>query len=273
LTEIENELNSVFLAFPTRTSLSLPRILKRVSINWDSSSDTGSFSSDFAGASQGKSYSLSGDESGSADGSVSVSPSFEVDIEEIYANNIPTTSYFFFLKYPVTLSDILARVGGGVSAWPVFKPQSHVLSAVGQSATVSVRGTASASSSGSSENYSTSRTRGSGFGKKKASQTTTITIPPTIHGQIPITNSGSRSSQTSASINIGWTSGFNFPNVTVDRTESIGVNGSGPTTIPTVSGPTDVPRSGLYLIDSRVEIYQYGFARVYAEVLNAGVFA
>jgi hypothetical protein len=272
LNAVKSELDAVFLSFPTRTSLSLPKILKSVSIIWDGSKDDASFSSDFEGFTSGTSGSLSGSESGRASSQASVSPAFVVDMEEIYANNIPTTSYFFFLPYPVKLEDILTKVGGGVAAWPIFKPASHVLAAFGESARVSVEGSASASSSFSPTSSSFDRTTGKGGSYARGQQTVTITIPPSIHGSISIQNSGTKNYSGVASFNIGW-AGSNFPSVFVSDTKTVEVNGTGPTSIPSVSGPTDIPRSGLYLIDSRVEIYQYGYARIYAEVLDASIFA
>jgi hypothetical protein len=272
LDAVKSELDAVFLSFPTRTSLSLPKILKSVSIIWDGSKDDASFSSDFEGFTSGTSGSLSGSESGRASSQASVSPAFVVDMEEIYANNIPTTSYFFFLPYPVTLQDILTKVGGSTVPWPIFKPVSHVLAAFGESARVSVEGSASASASFSPTSSSSDRTTGKGSSYARGQQTVTITIPPSIHGQITIENTGEQNYSGGASFEIGWF-GDNFPSVNVSDTKTVEVNGTGPTSIPSVSGPTDIPRSGLYLIDSRVEIYQYGYARVYAEVLDASIFS
>lgn len=268
---VQEELDSIFLSFPTRTSLNLPKILKSVRIIWDGAKGDGSYASNFDGFTRGTSGSLSGSESGRAQASASVSPGFVLDIEEVYATNIPTTSYFFFLKYPITLDDIFSKVNA--SPWPIFKPVSRTLTAFGQSASVSVEGAASASSRFSPENVSADKTEGSGYSKSVNEETKTITIPPCINSQITVQNDGSKSYSGFASFNIGWTGRGGFPSVSVLNSDSITVNGKGPISIPAVNGPTDIPRSGLYLIDSRVEIYQYGYARVYAEVLDASIFS
>ena len=262
------------LSFPTRTSLSLPKVLKSVIIKWDGSAENSVFDSEWEGSAIGESWSLSANEAGRATATASVSPSFEIDIEDIYANNIPTTSYFFFLPYPVTIEQILEKVGA--EAWPIFKPRSHVIWATGKTIKVSLDGSASASTSFSQTSTSSDLNEGLGSGSALSLQTQSVTIPPSIHPQITILETGTKKFTCKASINIGWDyendNGALRPASVVDEIEGE-VEGSNVITILAVDGETDIPRSGKYLIDSKVEIYQYGFAKIYAEVLDASLFA
>ena len=281
LDAIEQELESIMLQFPTRTSLSLPPVLKGVTVVWSDAKEDGSYTSSgsapIIAGSDGRSIS----ESGSASASSSVKPDFKIDMEQVYANNIPTTSYIFFLKYPVTLADILAKIGGGVQQWPVFKPQSHTLVAKGQAKSVRVSASAShsytkvrevnggaGSGQGGATTYAISKSTGSGFGGSVQNIPSVATIPPCLHRQINIGSSGQNSQTGAADISFNWGEALSISNVSRDAFS----RGQLPTNLGPTS-PSDIPRRGLYLIDSRVELYQYGFARIYAEVLNASIFA
>jgi hypothetical protein len=271
LEAIEDELDSIMFEFPTRTSLSLPPVLKSVTVVWSSGSDNGQYISIGSApniiGSNGRSIS----ESGSASASASVKPDFKIDMEQIYANNIPTTSYIFFLKYPVTLNDILNKIGGGVQQWPVLKPQSHTLVAKGQTSAASVNGSAShsitkVSEVGGTSTFAVSESRGSGRSGSIQITNSIATIPPCLHRSITIGSSGSSGSSGSATISFSWSGAFAFSD-----NKGAGASGQLPENL-SATTPSDIPRSGKYLIDSRVELYQYGFARIYAEVLDASLF-
>ena len=267
---IKEQLSSILLEFPTRTNLSLPPILKSVNVIWNSVKEDAKFESDFTGFSNGTSYSLSADEDGDSSATITVNPSFRIELEEVYGNNIPTTSYFFFLPYPVTIASILEKVNA--LQWPVLKPVSNVLSATGESKTVQVRATVNAGVSVSPTNQTSTKKIGTGHSYRASITTETITIPPCLHGYVPITDVGSKTATAKAEVDVGWPSAYNFPVVNVKTTKTIDVAGSTPQGL-SQTDPDDIPREGRYLIDSRVEIYQYGYAKVYAEVLDASVFA
>ena len=279
LEAIEQELDSIMLEFPTRTTLSLPPVLKGVTVIWSDAEEQGLYTSSgqapIISGSEGRSIS----ESGSASASSSVRPDFKIDMEQIYANNIPTTSYVFFLKYPVTIQDILNKIGGGVIQWPVFKPQSHTLVAKGQSKTVRVSASGSHSytkvrevgggaGQGGATSYAISKSSGSGYGGSVQNIAALATIPPCLHGTIIIGSSGDTTASGSANVSFNWGEALN-----VSRARSANSSGTMPSNLVPTS-PPDIPRNNQkYLIDSRVELYQYGFARIYAEVLNSSIFA
>jgi hypothetical protein len=275
LESIESELNSVFLEFPTRATLSLPPVLRNVEIVWSSAQEDGNYVSTgsvpITGLGSG-----SVSETGSASCSATVRPEFIIEMEDVYANNIPTTSYIFFLKYPVTLSDILTKVNA--LQWPVFRPRSHTIVATGESRSVRVAASGSYSISGVKELtdpvagsygkvYLISRTNGEGYSGKVEEIVTTASIPPSLNGGIFVQQRNSNTATGTATINFNWGGG-----VSANENRSANATGSYAGGL-TSTSPPDIPRSGRYLIDSKVDLYQYGFARVYAEVLDASIFS
>jgi hypothetical protein len=273
LEAIEAELGSINLQFPTRTSLSLPPVLKKITVVWSDSKEDGSYSSTGSGATSGVG-SLSISESGSATASASVRPDFQMDMEQVYANNIPTTSHIFFLKYPVTLNDILNKIGGGVQQWPVLKPESHTLVASGASKSVKVNASGSFSYTRSeprkdgTSSSSVSESKGDGEGFSVQNIISVATIPPCLHGNVTIDELGTKKVKGTATITFSW----GGTGVAPSNTKFVDIEGKKPSNLSPTS-PDNIPRNGKYLIDSRVELYQYGFARVYAEVLDATLFA
>ena len=287
LTTIETELNKVSLEFPTRTSLSLPPVLKRAEVVWSKSSENGKYSSKgvfpspFVGSS-------SVSESASASGSSSVKPEFIIDLEEVYANNIPTTSYIFFLKYPVTLANILAKVGDitkkTVTQWPVFQPRSTILVASGESKTLRASASGSYSLSGirlseaaeeaGVQKFQILKTEGSGTGGRVDTSIAVAQIPPCLDGGTQLkANTDEKGSEATGTveINFAWTGGTGVEGPIAPKVEKTNIVSSGSVLTSSISRttPSDIPRTGLYLIDSKVDLYQYGFARIYAEVLDA----
>ena len=267
---IKQQLESILLEFPSRANLSLPPVLRAVRVIWDTSESNGSYDSEYMGTSSGQSWSLSGDEDANALSSGEVIPSFEVDIDDTWANNIPTTSYFFFLKYPVKLQDILRKVDA--KQWPIFKPKSHTISALRQKKELRLDVSASTSTSGSSTTNSKSKKEGWGDKISTDNATVSLTLQPTLHSDIGIDSVGSYTIPLSAKASVALRPSHGF-NAVINQTGETTVVGRPPRgTLPSTS-PPDIPRNGKYLIDSRVELYQYGYAKVYAEVLDASIFA
>jgi hypothetical protein len=251
--------------------------LTSVSVVWDTFSDEGSFESNWDGASSGESQSLSGSERGEAKSIAGVAPSFVTNMKDTWATNIPTTTHVFFLPYPCTEANILSKVGA--AKWPTFKPESATITAFGQKIGVSVEANVSASQSKSpyededgnlGTNISWDKTVGVGASKSFSQSVVVANIPACLHGALNITNK-TQQRTVNASISIGW-AGYNFPTVAASKTNSGSATGSVHGTLPETS-PADIPRSGKYLIDSKVDIYQHGYVKVYAEVLDASVLA
>ena len=273
----QDALDDFLVSFPTRTTLSLPPILKKVEVVWDTSSEEGDFSSDWGGFAlsvAGSGSSLSGSERGEAKSSAGCMPSWNIQLEEVWAVNVPTTSHIFFLPYPVTEEQILAKVSA--LAWPIFKPKSYTLTAFGQSTSVTVDVSAAASASwntdadGAIESESTDHTTGQGSSARVATTAVLAKIPPCLHGGFSV--SSNQNQEINAHAEIGWIAYGRFPSLSVVKQRSVAAVGTADFYAAATS-PADIPRTGKYLIDSKIELYQYGYVRIYAEVLDASKLA
>lgn len=257
---IEAALSKIQLEFPTRTSLSLPPVLRGIKLEWQVSQEAGSFKSNWSGSAFG-SYSIGGSERGDAKATSEIMPAWVIDIEEVWASGLPTTSYVFFLKYPVTENQILARLG--VGRWPIFKPESHILTAFGKKVSANAEASVAFSRSESKSGSSYDNVRGTGDSVGFSVSSVVAKIPPCLHGQISIKETKEARAWARATTEISVLTAFSQKEAIAKSTVDVRLLST---------DPSDIPRSGRYLIDSKVEPYQYGFARVYAEVLDAFIF-
>jgi len=220
--------------------------------------------------------SVSADSSSGA--TVSVVPKFIVEYEEVNTSNVPTTSYFFFLPYPVTLANILAKTGS--QQWPVFKPRSHVITANGQTVKKTLNINRRTAISWASESSSASIDLGNGGTTEIQNNFATVAIQPSLCGgfsaDINLEKEVEISVQLYSSVSLPNTvtgiGGVENPVATGPRTETVTANYTANYNISPTS-PSDVPRTGKYLINSSVEPYKFGMAKVYAEVVDASLFA
>jgi len=279
-TNLTAALSAISLQFPSRATLSIPPVLESIEVVWDQTTDNGSYASDWTGYAYGTSTSLSGSERAEAKGASSLTPSFVIKMKDTWATNIPTSTHVFFLPTPCTEAHILTALGKKYSSgtvinrWPVFKPKSDTVVAFGTKVSVTVEGNASASHSVSNSNNSWDSTQGTGSSTYSSTTTVVANIPSCIHPTITITGAAIPTVKAAtAKIDAGWVSAYNFPVVNVSKSETASATGKvSPTTLP-ATAQTAVPSTGYYLIDSRVELYQHGYVKVYAEVLDASVLA
>jgi hypothetical protein len=279
LSGIESNLSSVMLSFPTRSSIAgIPPVLKKLDVQFEESTVDSTSNANGSGSADGKSGSISAQASAQARATVSCIPKFIVELEEVNAVNIPTTSYFFFLKYPVTLQSILNKVGA--QQWPVFKPRSYTITATGQTVVGSLSVNKEAQRNWASESSGYSRSNGLGSSKETSNQIIVLNIPPCIHGGFSKNTTKKVEETISASAVLSLSTGTEGPqNV---PTEQDGFPDFNPLLIEaeakveynlTATSPSSVPTGGTYLINSNVQPYKFGFAKVYAEVVSASVFA
>lgn len=258
-------------SYPVRVNINLPQVLKNVSVVWNVASENGSQSSDWNGFSVGKSYSLSGNLSSGSSSSVAAIPEILVEIEETWGNNLPATAHIVYMPLPVTEAAILGRFGA--VRWPVFKPRSHMIVGLGQRIGCSVKVSVGASSSGSESNKSQDAGKTASSDKDVSLTNNVVHIPPTIHDTIQLGGELVKRIAAVASGDSGL-AGSNFPSIRSTLQEFIFATGSvSPTVLPATSGQKSIPVSGQYLIDSHVEPYKWGYAKVYAEIINANVLA
>jgi len=281
-TNLTAALSAISLQFPSRATLSIPPVLESIEVVWDQTTDDGSYASNFTGTAFGTSWSLSGSERAEAKGASSLTPSFVIKMKDTWATNIPTSTHVFFLPTPCTEAHILTALqskypsGTVIKRWPVFKPKSDTIVAFGTKVSVTVEGSASASRSVSSSNNCSDATVGKGESKYSSTTSVVANIPSCIHGLITITGATPPIvTAAKAAITSGWPAEttYNFPIVNVAMSATASATGKvNPTSLP-ATAQTAVPSTGYYLIDSRVELYQHGFVKVYAEVLDASVLA
>jgi hypothetical protein len=112
-----------------------------------------------------------------------------------------------------------------------------------------------------------SKTNGKGYGGRTEESVATLQIPPCLRGPISIQQEGDSTISGSATVNFNWGGGVSGNEGRLATSQGKLTGGIAST------NPPDIPREGLYLIDSKVDLYQYGFARIYAEVLDASILA
>lgn len=278
LTQIGTDLETISLSFPSRTTLNLPPVLKSLSVVWDESDNEGNYSNTYSGGYANVAI------RGRANSSASRVPAWVADLEQVWATNVPTETYVFFLKYPFTISAILTKAGimagGSVQQWPTFKPQSHNLVAWGQSVGVTAEADLNHNWNGSS---GISKVQGTGGSAQVSSQAVVLKIPPCLHSSISVTVSKPKTVTADVDLKLPFATvtenttggGYTFTlagETVVGKTVTGTATGSVSGTLASTS-PSNIPRTGKYLIDSKVEMYKYGYAKVYAEVIDAGIFA
>lgn len=276
-------LNNYVLSFPKSISLDLPRVLQSVSIVWNESYDRGQRYNYFNSAEVGTDIDTFADNADADSTSGGYMPEVQIDFQDYSASNLFSTAYFFFLPMSpaiteaVILTKLNALTSGTVTKWPVFKPKSHTISLLGQSAKVAVQTSASGRLK-VRDSTTVGVMQQSGYGDDISGNLSngTIQIPPSIHGTITFTGipSKSRSLEASATspVYINNTLGASVVQNPM-HTRSTTINASVSPTSFSPTSPAAIPTSGLYLTDVSVQPYDYGYAKVYAEVFNASQLA
>lgn len=265
--DIESYLSSFLQTYPTTISMDLPRVLEDITIEWDEKTTEGSYINTPVAA--GVLYQFSNTDKGEASTLSSATPLVSLSFKDVWSRNIPATVFIFFLKNPVTESAILSKTGS--SKWPTFKTKSNVITgkAVEIQASVSV-----------SASINIQQPKPSEFGGytdisnqrdfKRSITPITVNIPPCLHGNFtineekPLIAEITANSKTAAYGTISAltsTGTAKIEDVAFIRGDLIATD------------PSDIPKSGKYLIDSNVDFFKYGFSIVRATVINASVFA
>lgn len=277
--DIDAALSSVMVKFPTRHSMDLPPVLQEIRLSWDSSEGTGTQWQDNQLYVYGGMNSLVQDDSGQNTAQISATPQFDIIMKDIWARNLIATSHVFFLKGPVTEVDIMSKLGA--TMWPVFKPKSYALTTTGVSVSCSVSGSIKRAFSpydgylGAVE-YNWSKN----FNKDRSIKNITLSIPQCIHNTITVNETKTVTASPSVDLKFPTTPPLNIDsgtqveglevrvNFAETVTETAAVNFYLPPT-----EPTAVPSSGLYIVDSNVEFYKFGYFIVRATTIDASQLA
>jgi hypothetical protein len=273
------QLNSILSNFsvkiPTSVDLDLPRILRSIRVEWQEERST-SFSEFDGTGLQGVFRSLTQQDDGEVSSTLSLVPRIEIELEDVWGKNIPATMHMFFLKKELlNILNIRNKVSAN-SVWPVFKPKSFSTTVYGKSETKSLRAYISRS-------IQTSAELGVGYqptkGSKEASSASlipvSINIPPCLRGAIGISEERELVANTKK-IELNYeailANGTVFPSPNIVRDLDHKIKSEAKFIVPeTVI--KDVPRKGIYLINSSAEPYKFGWFLVRATTINASVFA
>lgn len=265
-------LDAFLVSLPSRANLNIPDVLLSVEIIWNKAESSATFAGDWEGVSTGTTRHLSGDESANAEASATLSPDIVWAMRGYFGTNIPSTVHFCFLPFPFDTSDVLTKVGAAAE-WPLFKPESHVISMIGGGVGVQARVNVAASYSLNDSNETTEQQEGLGEGVNYSIRNDSKLIPPCIHEAITFTGDSEQTATATAEAAVGWIGTGGFP--TIDASHSIEKTMDGsvyPSSLDATS-PSEVPTEGIYLIDLKCEIYGHGYAMCMVETIDASIFA
>lgn len=286
VTEVEptEVLESYLLSLPTRIDLQLPPVLKSLEVVWSEDFSVGSGESEGEGIAPNNATGISLESSAvsNVQSKRTKIPSLKSEVETVWGRDISATAYFFYTKLTnnqLSESALVSRLSGlagkELQKWPIFKPKSHTIVAKG--GTVYANAAAKVIRSltiNLDDVVAESFTIGEDFDESRDIRIDAVTINNVIHGPITIGNSASET--ISATVNA-------HSRVKMDRSDTVyrdATVGSdaylnisvSPTSLPATS-PMDVPRSGNYIIDCKVEPYRWGWSYCAAVVVDASQFA
>jgi hypothetical protein len=258
-------------------ALGIPPTLVSASIVWAEGYAEGDSDTDWTGSYTGYT-SVSGGDSNSAEGSGSYIPEVIPVIKPPPEGIVDTTLYAFYLPLSAcTLSDILAKIGGGCARWPIFKPTIHVISLIGCKVSVQARASASASLSRGPASDSDSLTEGEGSSYDISYSHNTKVIGPCINAAVTVSGTATKTQNISVTAVVGWTGNGDFPTVSVSKNAAKAVNASVSPTSLSATTVTAAPSSGLYLVGkpevSLATGVLAGYVFVIAEVMDAAQLA
>ena len=265
-----NALDSYMIEIPSRMDITLPNVLKNISIVWSEEKAIGESIGDWSGSASGENWSLQGAEGSSCSSSASLKPELKIEIEQPWGSNVPVTVHAFFVKMmnnKVTEAQIKSKVKVSQN-WPVFKPESKTIICKGVKIGVTAKasGSASAKSSGGVVVMSEKgTTKGKDF--DVSLNMNCVNIPPTIHGPINF-GQATKPLEVKATAEASWV-GTNFPSIDVRSEIMQIINGTVTPSSFSATSPSKIPTSGKYLMRSTVEPYNWGYAKCTAVVLDA----
>jgi hypothetical protein len=278
-------LQSYILSLPTRIDLQLPPVLKSLDVIWSTDSSVGSGDSEGEGIAPAGAVgiSLQASATSNVQSKNTRIPSLKSEVESVWGRDISATAYFFYTKLnnnqisETSLISRLATLSGltGLAKWPIFKPKSHTIIAKGGSVFANAAAKVSRDLTVALDStIAEAFTIGEDFNQSRDIRIDAITINNVIHG--PITIGDSASTTISATVNANARvymdrSEDAYKTATIASSANLNISVS-PTSLPATS-PADIPRSGYYVIDCKVEPYRWGWTYCAAIVIDASQFA
>ena len=243
----------------TRINLNIPPILEAINVTWDEDTAEGSYSEGSFGESLSvEDGSVSRSSSGNISGSASSNPVLDIRMEQIWANDLVATNYFYFVDNPLNvrgrLNALLNKGTNTIKSWPLFKPKTFTLTSIGKSVTSTSKWSSSESKSKSLDREANSSSSGGGSTGSIDSNVDIVKIGPCLCKGISL--NGTTTKIVTAYVRGSYTSEYGA----VAQVYPTFLDGT---------APLDVPRTGEYLVDSRVEPYKWGYFKVIATVFSA----
>jgi hypothetical protein len=248
----------------TRINLNIPPVLKKIEVKYeyqDASGDYEESGSDnvesITDGTVGASYSAN------VSATVGIKPVLDIVTEQIWASDIIATNYFYFVDDPDNYLSELNRITGlSILEWPIFKTKSYSITAYGGTNTTTLRGSGSKSVSVSADREAISKSEGFGESRSYGGDIQTARISQCLCAGISIENSSAELEKT-----------IRFKTSEQMRSRLVFTSAAVRPSSFEATSPPDVPRSGLYVVDSRVEPYKWGYYRAIATVIDASQFA
>lgn len=292
-------LDDTNFVYADTVNFQLPDVLTGVTVSFNKTLGNGTHVQEagFA-ASSGTSGGLDFNPSASAEGSAAIIPDAQPIIKQFLGQDVTCKRFLFYLPGDsITTAAILTKLNtiqaGTYNLWPVWKPESVVLTLQGQQVSLTQSAQShhrdqwslGATVDNISESYfPTGGSLSEGFSKSVGVSTRTQFIPPTLHAQITLsspTDTASTTTTVKADIpTITGTGGApsyssisNHPTpLTMTANGAVLTANANPALIPATS-PTTVPVTGLYVRDIKVEFYGFGYAQVACNVVDFSRYA
>ena len=277
-------LETYHISVPTRIDLRMPAVLKAISVLWaiDESASEGESVGTGKNPDDANGFTLTTNSGMNGRAEFSAQPSVSIETESVFGSDISASVHFFYLNSennPVSESSFLSRVnalvGSSVQRWPVFKPKSHTITTLGASVSCSSDAQINATVTKNYEGQKVSAESSAEGGSFSINRTIdVINVAPTIHGPISVVNGSSYTSIYTVSQARARLEGDEFDDVdpvitTKGASASVLVT---PLSFPATS-PSDIPRSGKYLVGSSAEPFKWGWLKCSATIIDASQFA
>jgi len=288
----QEQLDEAAITLHENISFQLPDTLVGVTAYYTAANADGSASETGDGSSVGTTGSMSISLSSSSQGSASIAGDVYINIKQNDASDVPAKVFLFYVADTSTRAQVLTKLAtladAVVNDWPRFQPRTATLFLLGQQVDVSARASLSQSASvsgGADASYT--KSEGTAISKSIGVSLRVVTIPPTIHGAIVISNAATVTQNVSAAASVqvtrataGWLTATYWPARTITTSPNPVTATAAATTmseaftntIPTTPGLTEIPVAGLYA-RIKMEPWKYGFSQVRAEVVDFSYFA
>lgn len=262
------DLSDYFESYSTAGNIDLPNVLTSLSVVYTNGGSNADYTETANIAASGTSWSVGASVSGTAQASSFSLPKAIPLITPPTATNVQIINCYFFttsLDTANILAILTAKLGATVLAWPLFKAKPITLILSGQKVSASARRDYQGSASDSPSGVTLTQSDGIGTQFDYTPSVEIVEIPPTIHGAISLTVSGSQShtGTTTVTVNGGVISGGGTSTVTALASSSVAFTSLSPTT------PAALPTSGLYLyrVDTDTTT-TYGNFLIHAQVFD-----